>query len=203
MDNYNAKMETIIDLQQRGFDQDFILIKDCLLYVGGNGTINRTDLNSEESPRFKDASRLGENNTAHAVKPPDNNAGSFEHDELTYKRQAPRWKQSFLVFKNPKYTTVPTDNIAFFYIRNNSAALMSFNKQEYVLNQSLDQITSAVSPDQFFRVNRQYLINFKAIKEVELYFMRKLHIKLTVETPEKLLINKEKSSCFLSWMENR
>jgi len=203
MDNYNAKMETIIDLQQRGIDQDFILIKDCLLYVGGNGTINRTDFNVEESPRSNEAFRLGENNTAHAVKSPDNNPGSFEHDELAYKRQAPRWKQSFLVFKNPKYTTVPTDNIAFFYIRNNSAALMSFNKQEYVLNQSLDQITSAVSPDQFFRVNRQYLINFKAIKEVELYFMRKLHIKLTVETPEKLLINKEKSSCFLSWMENR
>jgi len=80
---------------------------------------------------------------------------------------------------------------------------MCFDKQEYTLNQSLDNITSAVSSKQFFRLNRQYLINFKAIKEVEHYFLRKLYVKLVVETPDKLLVNKEKSTAFLSWMEDR
>jgi len=112
-------------------------------------------------------------------------------------------KTSFLVFKNQKYTTVHTDNIACFYIRNDGTSLMCFDKQEYTLNQSLDNITSAVSSKQFFRLNRQYLINFKAIKEVEHYFLRKLYVKLLVETPDKLLVNKEKSTAFLSWMEDR
>lgn len=115
----------------------------------------------------------------------------------------PAGKTSFLVFKNQKYTTVHTDNIAFFYIRNEGTSIMSFDGQEYAISQSLDQITAAVSPKQFFRVNRQYLVNFKAIKEVEHYFLRKLYVKLIVETPDKLLINKEKSSAFLSWMEDR
>jgi DNA-binding LytR/AlgR family response regulator len=112
-------------------------------------------------------------------------------------------KTSFLVFKNQKYTTVHTDNIACFYIRNDGTSMMCFDKQEYTLNQSLDNITSAVSSKQFFRLNRQYLINFKAIKEVEHYFLRKLYVKLVVETPDKLLVNKEKSTAFLSWMEDR
>jgi hypothetical protein len=38
---------------------------------------------------------------------------------------------------------------------------------------------------------------------VEHYFMRKLYVKLIIETPEKLLINKEKSHTFLTWMEDR
>jgi len=112
-------------------------------------------------------------------------------------------KTSFLVFKNQKYTTVPTENIAFFYISYDATCIVSFDKQEYVISQSLDQIAELISPKQFFRVNRQYLVNFKAIKEVEPYFMRKLYVKLTMETKEKLLINKEKSSRFLSWMEDR
>jgi DNA-binding LytR/AlgR family response regulator len=80
---------------------------------------------------------------------------------------------------------------------------MCFDGQEFSLNQSLDQITGSVSQKQFFRVNRQYLINFSAIKEIEHYFLRKLYVKLVIETPDKLLINKEKSTSFLSWMENR
>ncbi|NCD72505.1 LytR/AlgR family response regulator transcription factor [Mucilaginibacter agri] len=115
----------------------------------------------------------------------------------------PSGKTSFLVFKNQKYTTVQTDSIAFFYIRNDSTSLMCFDGQEYALSQSLDNIAASVSSKQFFRVNRQYLVNFKAIKEVEHYFLRKLYVKLLIETPEKLLINKEKSHNFLSWMEER
>jgi len=112
-------------------------------------------------------------------------------------------KTSFLVFKNQKYTTVQTDNIAFFYIRNDATSLMCFDGQEYTLSQSLDNIVASISAKQFFRVNRQYLVNFKAIKEVEHYFLRKLYVKLVIETPEKLLINKEKSHSFLNWMEER
>jgi two-component system response regulator LytT len=123
--------------------------------------------------------------------------------DLLAKLGSPAGKTSFLVFKNQKYTTVQTDNIAFFYIRNDATSIMCFDRQEFALNQSLDQITGAVSAKQFFRVNRQYLVNFKAIKEVEHYFLRKLYVKLVIETPDKLLINKEKSGSFLSWMEER
>jgi len=112
-------------------------------------------------------------------------------------------KESFLVFKSQKYTTVRTEDIAFFYIHNDSSTIMCFDKQEYTLNQSLDHITAQVSSKQFFRFNRQYLVNFKAIKDIEHYFLRKLFVRLVIDTPDKLLINKEKTPAFLSWMENR
>ncbi|SEO33134.1 LytTr DNA-binding domain-containing protein [Mucilaginibacter gossypiicola] len=202
MENYNAKTKMIIDFPKNGFDSDFILIKDCLLYVGGNDEFHHNELYHNKIT-LKQSNHLNENHIVYAVQPQDNRLEQAVQNENIYQQQTKRWKQSFLVFKNPKYTTVSTDNIAFFYIRNNAVSMVCFDKQEYTLSQSLDQITAAVSPDQFFRVNRQYLINFKAIKEAELYFMRKLYVRLVIETPEKLLINKEKSPFFLSWMENR
>jgi len=123
--------------------------------------------------------------------------------ELLLKLNPPATKTSFLVFRNQKYSTVQVENIAFLYIRYDDTVIVCFDKESYSINKSLDQIASIVSPKQFFRVNRQYLVNFKAIKEVEPYFMRKLHVKLVVETPEKLLVNKEKAHGFLSWMEER
>lgn len=202
MENYNAKTKTVTDFQKKGFDSDFILIKDCLLYIGGSDTIYHNELNNNKI-WLKQNNNPHENQIVYALRPHDDRLNQITPDDIVYQQKAKRWKQSFLVFKNPKYSTVSTDNIAFFYIRNNSVSMVCFDKQEYTLSQSLDQVTGSVSPDQFFRVNRQYLINFKAIKEAELYFMRKLHIRLVIETPEKLLINKEKSPFFLSWMENR
>jgi DNA-binding LytR/AlgR family response regulator len=112
-------------------------------------------------------------------------------------------KGSFLVFKHNKYVTIKTENIAFFFIRNEMPTIMSFDKEEYQINQSLDEVHKLLAPTQFFRVNRQYLVNFSAIKEAEHYFSRKLIVKLTVPTEEKLLVGKEKVTTFLNWLENR
>jgi len=112
-------------------------------------------------------------------------------------------KKSFLVFKEQKYLTIATDRIAFFYIRRGSTTIHTFERQDYEIQQSLDQVTGLVSPELFFRLNRQYLINFGAIKEVEHYFMRKLIVHLVIPAPDTLLINKERSQSFLQWMEDR
>lgn len=112
-------------------------------------------------------------------------------------------KSSFLVFKNQKYTTILTENIAYFHIHNEITHLVTFDKEQFQLTQSLGQVAEQVSEKQFFRVNRQYLVNFKAIKEMEHYFQRKILVKLIIETPEKLLINKEKTHSFFTWLEDR
>ncbi len=112
-------------------------------------------------------------------------------------------KKSFLVFKHNKYTTVQTDQIAFFYIKFGATIIMTLQQQEYSIDQSLDQVQALLAPKQFFRLNRQYLVNFSAIKEVEHYFARKLLVKLVIPSPEKLLIGKEKTGNFFSWLEDR
>ncbi|HET9279953.1 MAG TPA: DNA-binding response regulator, partial [Flavitalea sp.] len=61
-------------------------------------------------------------------------------DELLTKLTAQHGKKSFLVFKNNKYVNVLTENIAFFYIKYESPVIMCFDKQEYFVNYSLDQI---------------------------------------------------------------
>jgi two-component system response regulator LytT len=127
----------------------------------------------------------------------------FNLDDLISRLTAPPGKTSFLVFRNNKYITVRTENIAYFYVKYDSAILVSFDGQEYSLNYSLDHIQNILTQKQFFRLNRQYLINFHAVKEVEYYFARKLMVNLTAHVDDKLLVPREKVSAFLEWLENR
>ena len=112
-------------------------------------------------------------------------------------------KKSFLVFNRNKYIIVPTENIAFFYVNYDSSILVCFDKQEYFVNYSLEQIQSLLTDKGFFRLNRQYLISFNAVKEVEHYFARKLLVNLVIQAKDKLLVSKEKVSSFLHWLDNR
>jgi len=112
-------------------------------------------------------------------------------------------KKSFLVFRNNKYVNVLTENIAFFYIKYKSAMIMCFDKQEYFVNYSLEQIQSLLPEKQFYRLNRQYLINFNAVADVEHYFSRKLLVNSVIPMKDKLIVSKEKVSEFLHWLDNR
>jgi DNA-binding LytR/AlgR family response regulator len=123
--------------------------------------------------------------------------------DLINKLQMPTGKKSFLVLKNKKYINVLTENIAFFYVKYESAMIMSFNKEEYFVKYSLEQLQQLLPEKQFFRLNRQYLINFQTVKEVEHYFARKLLVNPVIPIKDKLLVSKEKVSGFLHWLDDR
>jgi DNA-binding LytR/AlgR family response regulator len=112
-------------------------------------------------------------------------------------------KKSFLVFQRNKYMTVPTEKIAFFYIQFKCSVIVTVDKHEYSINYSLEQVEQLVSVHQFFRLNRQYLISFSVVREVEYYFARKLLVVPTIQFRDKLIVSKEKAKSFLDWLENR
>jgi two-component system response regulator LytT len=130
-------------------------------------------------------------------------APALQQIETLINRLNTTGKKGFLVFKNNRYLTVKTEDIAFFYIRNEMPMIMTYDQQEYPASQALDDIHSQLPPNQFYRVTRQYLVNYEAVKEVEHYFGRKLFVKLTIPSPDKLLIGKDKTSQFLLWLETR
>jgi len=71
------------------------------------------------------------------------------------------------------------------------------------VNYSLDQIQNLLPKNQFYRLNRQCLINFNAVKEVEHYFARKLLVNPVIPAKDKLIVSKEKVTEFLHWLDNR
>jgi two-component system, LytTR family, response regulator LytT len=159
------------------------------------------------------------NSGGYSKNPPGNNPDTFEKtedfktflqqykpgilDDLLQNLVLPAGKKSFLVYKNHKYINVLTKNIALFYVKEEYSIIKSFDNQEYFVNLSLEQIQSLLAEKLFFRLNRQYLINFNIVKEVEHYFARKLLVYPVIPIKDKLLVPREKVSEFLHWLDNR
>jgi DNA-binding LytR/AlgR family response regulator len=117
--------------------------------------------------------------------------------------QQKSYKTSFLIAFQGKMIPVATSDIACFYIVDEMVYLHTFSNKKYMTDYSLDEIERMVDPKQYYRANRQFILQFKAIVEVELFFARKLVVKVEVNVPNSIVISKAKASEFLDWMENR
>jgi two-component system, LytTR family, response regulator LytT len=111
------------------------------------------------------------------------------------------YQTSFLIRFREKIYPVLVSDIAFVCLENETVYLYNFKGEKHPVFKSLDEIENAVSPDQFYRINRQMLINRKAIREIEPYFNQRIVVHLTVPTPEVALVPRLKVTPFLSWVE--
>ena len=112
-------------------------------------------------------------------------------------------KSNFLVSSRGNIVPIPTKAIALFFITGEEVCLQTFDNNIYLINHSLEEIEKMVGNKQFFRANRQYLINYELIESVEQDFARKLKIKPKIKSPDSITVSKAKASSFLSWMHAR
>jgi hypothetical protein len=68
MENYHNRAEAIIDLQNRGYDQDFVIKNEHILYVQDSELINPDDFEVIEAYKFDGARRQRDNYVIYAIR---------------------------------------------------------------------------------------------------------------------------------------
>ena len=111
------------------------------------------------------------------------------------------YQTSFLVRSREKIYPVLVTDIAFVSLENDVVYLYSFKGEKHPITKTLDEIENAISPQNFYRINRQMIVNRHAIKEIETYHNQRVVVQLTLPTPEKALVLRLKVPPFFSWIE--
>lgn len=107
---------------------------------------------------------------------------------------------SVIVHQGEKMIPINGNDIAFFFIENDCVFAYTFEQKKFLVNQKLETLERSF-PD-YFRANRQFLINRKAVKDASHYFNRKLVVNLNIPFKEKVIIGKLKIKDFLHWLTN-
>lgn len=110
-------------------------------------------------------------------------------------------KNTFLVSQRDRLIPIGVADVAFFHIEHEVTFLYTFDGRRFVVNHTLEELEGMLDPQQFYRANRQYLLQARAIVEVQQYFARKLLVKLSVPVKEQVVVSKAKATEFLRWME--
>ena len=134
--------------------------------------------------------------------------GLFESQQARYQEKLvkllrqmdTKYKQSILVYFKDKMIPVKTGEIRFIYAENGLVYIHT-GPDQFTSQHTMDQLEAMLNPQQFFKANRQFIINRDTIQNVEHYFNRRLFVKLNCDTPDRIIVSKIKANDFLQWIE--
>jgi DNA-binding LytR/AlgR family response regulator len=109
---------------------------------------------------------------------------------------------SVILQQGDKIIPLEGDKIAFFFIEDNYVFAYTFDQKKHILSQKLDTLEKTFHP-QFFRANRQFLINRKAVKDASHFFHRKVVVNLNIPFDEQIIVGKLKVTAFVDWLANQ
>ena len=122
---------------------------------------------------------------------------------LTSLNEKPEYRQRFMLRLNDKILPIPVDRIAYFISEDKMTWMYTKDGQKYVMDQSLDVISTELDPSTFFRISRNCIIASTAVRSIIKLQGGRLKINPLPECPSEILVSRSRSDDFLAWMGGR
>lgn len=112
----------------------------------------------------------------------------------------PQYAERFLIKIGQMFRLVEVKDAAYFYSEDKITYLIATNGKRHPLDMTMDKVESMVSPKQFFRINRQFIISISAIAEMHTHSKSRVKIVLNPPAKEEAVVSAEKSADFKKWL---
>lgn len=115
-------------------------------------------------------------------------------------KQTMEYKSRFLVKRGSRFSSVEAKDVAHIYTRDRVHFIKTKEGTDYIIDNNLDELEAQLSPEMFFRANRQFILNYSTITDVISWFDNKLKIVLKPASYEEIIVSRLKASEFKRWL---
>ena len=113
-----------------------------------------------------------------------------------------QYKSRFLIKTGDKFKSVSVKEINHFHICEKNVFLKDFQRIDYGIDYSLEQLQVILDPRKFFRINRDCIINLDAISLMHSYSSSRLQLTLKNEDKNELfVVSRDKVADFKKWVD--
>ncbi|GAB3336964.1 LytTR family DNA-binding domain-containing protein [Larkinella ripae] len=110
------------------------------------------------------------------------------------------YKDRFMITVGSKIRSVETGEIAYFFLDERMAFLVTKDGLTLPVDYSLDKLTTLLSPKQFFRVSRQFLVSMASIQTIHSYSAGKWRLELQPKARHEVFVSGERITDFKDWL---
>ncbi|MDT0554430.1 LytR/AlgR family response regulator transcription factor [Patiriisocius hiemis] len=111
------------------------------------------------------------------------------------------YKKRFTTKIGQHIKMIAVDEIECFYSENKGTYAHTVDGRDYLLDTTLEQLESELSPETFFRISRKFFININAIKDIISYTNSRLQLKLNSYKEQEVIVARERVKDFKLWLE--
>lgn len=122
--------------------------------------------------------------------------------EHIQKQSAKSFKKRFLIKIGDNYLSKAAEDIALFYADGKTTYLIhKGSSRRYIVDYTLEVLENQMlDPQQFFRINRKFIVNVDALSEVKSYVNGRLKVLTSHAEPADMIVSRERVSDFKSWL---
>lgn len=113
----------------------------------------------------------------------------------------PGYKTRFFVKIGTHYYSISINDIQCFFIQERSTFIKTIHGKKYDIDYSLDKLQTMIDPADFFRINRNYIININSIQEIFSYSSNRLAVKLKMMDHLDMVVSRDKVTEFKEWLD--
>ncbi|MBX2938458.1 MAG: response regulator transcription factor [Ferruginibacter sp.] len=117
-----------------------------------------------------------------------------------YKPLGETYKNRFVVKYGEHLKTVDVQEIAYFYTEDKIQFLVTFDGRRYAIDHNLDSLERMLAPQNFFRINRQFIISIRSIGEMFAYTKGRVLVHLNPPCKIETIVSAERSPSFKMWL---
>jgi len=111
-----------------------------------------------------------------------------------------KYKKRFTIKIGQHLKIINTTTIECLYSENKATYIHSDENRNYLVDHSLDHWQEQLDPEQFFRVNRTYIVHINAIKDIIAYTNSRLQLKLHSYNDAEIIVSRERVKDFKNWI---
>jgi two-component system LytT family response regulator len=111
------------------------------------------------------------------------------------------YKSRFLVKLGDRLIFLFIQQIAYFMAEDKLVFVISTDNKKFNTDYSLDELENLLSPQDFFRINRQYIAHIQSIRNIHHYFNGKLKLSLHPEPVQEVIVSRERAALFKQWLD--
>lgn len=111
------------------------------------------------------------------------------------------YKSRFMIRVGEHIKSIGVENILYFYSFSKGTYLHTEDHRNYAIEYTLDALTGLLDPEQFFRINRSYLISHRSIRGMDALSASKLKVNLTDAPEENIYVSRERLPNFKQWLD--
>jgi DNA-binding LytR/AlgR family response regulator len=111
-----------------------------------------------------------------------------------------RYSDKILIPVNNDLIPIDIRQMSYFYSSNGETRAVLKDHTVYQYNKALENIYNSLNPTLFFRANKQYIVSKDSIKNITIWFDKRLLITLDMDVPERIYVSKNRAAQFKKWL---
>ena len=116
------------------------------------------------------------------------------------RREGRPYKNRFLVKKGSRLLSIGAEEVSFIYTKDRINHIKTQSGDDYMIDENLEELEAGLDPEKFYRANRQFIVNYAAVKQAVVWFDGKLKLVVNPAPHEEVIVSRLKASEFKRWM---